>query len=103
MIILKIESKIKVNKIKEFEQAIEEFEIAQNLVTPGYRRNLFRNWKDSGDVLYTEEWQSEVKFKLHLQTNSFKALLGAMKLLGEIQTAQVVTSSKIQTLEKFNK
>jgi len=101
MIILKIESKINLNKMNEFEQAIEEFEIAQNRKSAGYSRSLFRNWKNTGGVLYTEEWQSEVKFKNHLQTDSFKALLGAMKLLGDIQTTQVITSNNIQTLDKY--
>ena len=101
MIILKIESKINLNKMEEFEQAIEQFEIAQGKKSSGYQRNLFRNWNNTDNVLYTEEWQSEVKFKNHLQTDQFKALLGAMKLLGDIKTAQVVTSSKIQSLDKY--
>jgi quinol monooxygenase YgiN len=47
---------------------------------------------------YIEEWKSMPALEVHLQCERFKALFGAMKVLGEIDYAKIIQASQEQDL-----
>jgi len=87
----------------EFGQAVDHFLFSNRERLPGCHQHIYHKWRDTHTVYYIEEWQSEERFKEHLHSNRFKSLIGAMKVLGEIQMAQVITGGQICKLEKYIK
>ncbi len=85
----------------EFEQAVDHFVFTDRKRLPGCHQHIYRKVRDAYTVFYMEEWKSEKRLKRHLQSDRFKALLGAMKVLGDIQKAQVITARQIYKLEKY--
>ena len=48
---------------------------------------------------YLEQWESRQNLDAHIQTERFEMLIGAMKVLGEIQLAQIREIENSQTLK----
>ena len=98
MVILKIQTTIFPEKMAEFEQAMDHMLQYDETKKLKYLKGFYQEWHNPNAFFYLEEWESEKKLKHHLQSDSFKAFLGAMKVLGEIVSAKVIHTSQIEEL-----
>jgi len=98
MVILKIQTTIFPEKMTEFEQAMNhllQFDEEKKLK---YLKGFYQEWHNPNAFFYLEEWENDAKLQLHLKSESFKAFIGAMKVLGEIVSAKVIHTSQIEDL-----
>jgi len=98
MILLLISAEIKPHRRLEFEQAagmiLEGQDYPKECLTFALNQQLDQQNRYS----YTEEWQSREALDSHLQCDDFRALLGAMKVLGEIRNARIITSESVESM-----
>lgn len=98
MVILKIQTTIFPEKMAEFEQAMNHLLHYDETKKMKYLKGFYQEWHNPNAFFYLEEWESDTKLKHHLKSDSFKAFLGAMKVLGEIVSAKVIHTSQIEDL-----
>ena len=82
----------------EFEQAMNHLLHYDETKKLKYLKGFYQEWHNPNTFFYLEEWESNDKLQHHLQSDSFKAFLGAMKVLGEIVSAKVIHASQIEDL-----
>lgn len=93
MIYLKIRVRINPIKQNEFDQAVAHLLESVNCNGRHFEFDLTKSVDDSTLYLYTEEWQDKEALHEHLSTDIFHALLGAMKVLGDIIDSRIIYSS----------
>jgi len=101
MVFLKIVTTIQADKMVEFEQAVDYILKSDRSGPESIHRGLYRDWRCHNALLYLEEWQTMKDLKNHMSGDLFKSLLGAMKVLGSITSAEVISSNSVETLEKI--
>ena len=101
MIQLQISVEINPHKRLEFEQAacmmLEGKSISQRWLSYA----LYQQLEHHNLYYYTEEWQSRKALDSHMASDDFHALLGAMKVLGKILEARIVTSDRVETFSSI--
>jgi quinol monooxygenase YgiN len=98
MVFLKIQTNIYPEKIAEFEQAMKHLLHKDDPKKQNYIKGFYKDWNNPNAFFYLEEWESEAKLKSHMESDSFKAFIGAMKVLGEIENAKIIHASQIDDL-----
>lgn len=98
---LKIKVKIDSNKQVEFEQTLQRMFDESYFKSIDFKCELVQVLRDKTNYFYTETWKSETKFNQHKNTDKFRALLGAMKVLGEIIDARIIYSNKEENLKQI--
>ena len=98
MIILKICGEISPGKRHEFEQAVLAMLRTMLPVKEMPLRKLYQELGYQNRFCYLEEWASREKLEAHIQTDSFKALLGAMQVLGDITEAKIISSVRSEDM-----
>ena len=99
MTILKICGEISPSKRHEFEQAVQAL-LKSNL--PGKETSggkLYQELGHQNHFCYLEEWPSRKKLDARIQTDGFKALLGAMQVLGDVTEARIILSDHTEALD----
>ena len=91
--------RIPAHKKREFELAMSDLIDSEQTVQGRLSRSISRDMQDEGVFWYTESWEDHSAMELHLASTDFHALLGAMKVLGEIREAQVITSDHVERFE----
>ena len=95
MYILQIKIDVTPSNQREFEHAVShiltlmphseqiKWEISKEMCRP----NMFT---------YSVEWETEEQMQQHFQHEDFRTLMGAMKALGSIKNARIVTSDSVR-------
>jgi len=96
MVILKIQAKIFPEKLTEFEQAMKHLLHHDDPKKQNYKKGFYKDWNNPTAFFYLEEWESEEKMQQHMQSDSFKSFMGAMKVLGDVVSAKVIHTSQIE-------
>ena len=100
MIIVQIQTNIHPDKMTEFSQAIDYILFGRKSGDKRCR-SCYRKWDDENTFFYQEEWESMNELKSYMKGDHFKSLFGAMKVLGEVTMAQIITTERIEKLENF--
>ena len=96
---LEIMIQIKPEKQQEFVQAVDELRpAAQAGDDPAGVSGLFNRTGAKDRFLWLERWETLGALSDRLASDSFRALLGAIRVLGELQEARVVTSEESDQL-----
>ena len=98
MIQLKIKVQIHPNKLTEFEQAVTHLLNSEKTACEKCRYDLTKSLDDDLLYIYTEEWDNKEQLNRHIEADGFHALLGAMKVLGDIIDSKIIYSSSEQEL-----
>ena len=85
MVLLKILVAIKPQKRTEFLQAMQSLVLAAPPEPGCIERVVYQRIDDENAYCCLEVWESEEKMAVHLCTDRFKALLGAVQVLGEMK------------------
>ena len=94
MILIKIEAEISPPKQVEFEQAIRFIIDAKINDKAKHHCRVFQNIHKNNTFIYMEEWDNEAAIRDYMDTDGFKSLIGSMKVLGEITSAELIDSEK---------
>ena len=101
MVILKISTTIHVDKMVEFEQAVDNILQSDKTSRESVYRGMYRDWQNDNALMYLEEWKTNEELQKHISSDLFKSLLGAMKVLGDVTSAEIITSQSVNQLEKI--
>ena len=101
MVFLIIETTIQADKMLEFEQAIDYIMQTDKINQGCLKRGMYHEYQGANHLLYLEEWKTGEELQKHISSDLFKSLLGAMKVLGEVTTAQIISSRTVYPLEKY--
>jgi quinol monooxygenase YgiN len=101
MELLKITTNIHEDKMVEFGQAVDYIMHSNKIGHGCLSRGIYREFHGDNILLYMEEWKTSEQLKNHISSDLFKSLLGAMKVLGDVTTAEIVSSRSVQNLEKY--
>lgn len=85
MVLLKIAVEIKPQKRTEFLQAMQSLILAAPRELGCLERFVYQRIDDENAYCCLEVWESQEKMVAHLNTDRFKALLGAVQVLGEMK------------------
>ena len=85
MVILKLVAEITPHKKKEFLQAMQSLVVAAPAEEGCLERVVYQRIDDEYSFCCLETWKSQQSLEAHLSTDHFKALLGAMQVLGELK------------------
>jgi quinol monooxygenase YgiN len=85
MILLKIAVEIKPQKRTEFLQAMQSLILAAPPEPGCLERVVYQRIDDENAYCCLQVWESQEKMAAHLSTDRFKALLGAIQVLGEMK------------------
>ena len=99
MTILKICGEISPGKRHEFEQAVQTMLKSTLPAKQMPVGTLYQELGQHNRFCYLEEWSSRERLEAYLQTDSFKALLGAMLVLGEITEAKIIALGRTEELD----
>ena len=99
MVILKISTTIHVDKMVEFEQAVDYILQSDKNSRESIYRGMYRDWQNDNALMYLEEWETNEELQKHISSDLFKSLLGAMKVLGDVTSAEIISSQSVQQLE----
>ena len=95
MHILKIEIDVSPPKQKEFEHAVSHM-----LFSPPHpdqmKCEISKEMCRPNTFIYTEEWENEEQMRQHFQHEDFRSLMGAMKALGTITDARIISSKSVK-------
>ena len=61
--------------------------------------SIYQDLFDKNCFCYLEEWDNRKNLDEHIQSERFEMLIGAMKVLGEIQSAEIHEFENAQQLE----
>ena len=64
----------------------------------GNNHQIASDIKDPGLIYYSEEWEYRERLQSYLKCEAFKGLIGAMKVLGDIQYATVISSNRVEDI-----
>ena len=102
MFTLKIIVNVSPYKKLEFENAVTELiskiKVGTNNLSNGIKKDL----KDETIYYFEEIWKSKEKMEEHFQSEIFQTIIGAMKVLGEIISAKIITSEKEEKINITN-
>jgi quinol monooxygenase YgiN len=101
MVILKIATTIHVDKMVEFEQAVDYILQSDKTSRESIYRGMYRDWQRNNALMYLEEWKTNEELQKHISSDLFKSLLGAMKVLGDVTSAEIISSQSVQQLENI--
>ena len=99
MILLQICTEIKPHKRREFEHAASMMMQWQEQTDACVSAALSQRLDKENIYNYMEEWQNRTALDQHMVSDDFRALLGAMKVLGEIRDARIVTTDDVEPLK----
>ena len=103
MLVIKVSAEILPQKRQEFLQFIEAMIMKAQEHGEEFSRAIYEEIGRQNIFCYLEEWTSRESLEVHLKTDRFQALIGAMELLGQIQDFKIITSSRIEGLETLNR
>lgn len=99
MLLLRICVRIASHKRREFELATRDFLQSEGSLKGRISQSFSSDMQEDGIFWYTESWEDQSAMESHLGSTGFRALLGAMKVLGEVREAQVITSDHVERFE----
>lgn len=100
MTILSVRFSILPDKLREFEQAVGWLSETRGLHQGTDRVRLYRRWGcERAEFLYQEILPEGEDVQEHLDSEKFRTLLGAIKVLGEIGRASVITAREARSIE----
>ncbi|KPK28940.1 MAG: hypothetical protein AMJ61_00060 [Desulfobacterales bacterium SG8_35_2] len=99
MIVVKIRVAVHPDKRKEFEQAAQWLIDSQPKEEGNVLKSIHQDLCDRNAFYYLEEWNSRKSFKAHFRSDEFRALLGGMKVLGEITEAKILSGVREEELK----
>lgn len=85
MVLLKIVVVIKPQKRTEFLQAMQSLILAAPPESGCIERAVYQRIDDENAYCCLQVWESQEKMAAHIGTDRFKALLGAVQVLGEMK------------------
>ncbi len=102
MLTLRIIVKVSHYKQLEFENAITGF-VSKVITDSNNPSNDIKKDLTDGSIYYFEEvWKSKELLDKHFKSEIFQIILGAMMVLGEIISAEIITSEKEKTIDLGN-
>jgi quinol monooxygenase YgiN len=98
MVQLEIIFQIWPHKQTEFIQAVKDLCDHSLNQKKGTHLGIYQALIDENLYCYLEEWDSRKNLDTHIQTERFEMLIASMKVLGEIQQAQIHEFGKTQNV-----
>ena len=99
MHILSLCVKVRSRNLGEFEQALPGLLDATSVAPGRISRSLTKDMLEPCFFWYREEWKNIGAMELYARGAGFRKLLGAMKVLGDICEASVVSSDHLKRLD----
>jgi quinol monooxygenase YgiN len=93
MILLKIVIEIKPQKKTEFLQTMNSLILTAPPEEGCSKRTVYQRLNDENAYCCVQTWNSKEKLERYMSTDRFKALQGAMQLLGEVKELSMNTLS----------
>ena len=90
MILVKICVEVLPQKRKEFEQAAQWLVKSEGGEKGNLLKTIYQELGNPNAFYYLEEWDTREHFEVHFHSDSFRALIGGMKVLGEITGAKII-------------
>ena len=87
------------DKRQEFEQAAQWLIESQPKEKGNSLKSIYQDLCKPNTFYYLEEWDSRKNLQAHIQTDNFRALLGGMKVLGEITEAKIISGAREEEFE----
>ncbi len=99
MITLLVRFSILPDKLREFEQTVDWLNRSEVELQEAEQGRLYRRWgSEKAEFLYMEVLAEGEDVQAHLDSERFRTLLGAVKVLGEIARAGVMTTREIRPI-----
>jgi quinol monooxygenase YgiN len=96
--LLEIEFTLLPQKRREFAQSLE---LLSGLGRGLIRRSIYLDRDEPDRVLWVEEWSNRQALESHLETGSFRALVGGLRVLGNVHDCRLVDfSSNVTTVSE---
>lgn len=99
MIVVRILVEVLSHKRQEFEQAAQWLIESHPKEEGNILKSIYQDLYKPNSYYYLEEWDSREHFEAHFQSGNFRALLGGMKVLGEIIEAKLISGAREEELE----
>jgi len=99
MYMLRISVSVAPTKRYEFEHAVHDLLNATSNYCGRKSRAMSRDVLDQNLFWYHENWESQEAMTAYFEEVGFRQLLGAMKVLGEIRVAEIITSQEVRNFE----
>lgn len=97
MFLLKIVVAIKPQKRTEFLQTMNSLILTAPPEEGCTKRAVYQRHNDENAYCYVQTWDAKEKLEAHVRTDRFKALLGAMQVLGEVKELSMDTLNPATT------
>ena len=97
MVGLEIIVKVLPEKRHEFVQTFQLFSKPERRHGACLSQNLFEDARESQRFLWIEQWNNQEILEEHVKTERFRAVLGAIEVLADLQSLKVV---RYVTIEK---
>ena len=98
MVGLEINASIKPEQRHEFLQTIEMFRCQLDEDTTCISCSIFETIGKPNQFLWVEKWSDQGQLDDYLQTDRFKALLGAIRVLGGLDSLQITEFKELNDL-----
>ena len=102
MFTLKIIVKVSQYKQLEFENAITELVGRVKADANNLSNCIKKDMTDSCVYYFEEIWKSKKKMEEHFKSEIFQTIIGAMRVLGEIISAKIITSENEEEINITN-
>ena len=86
MVGVEIHIRLEKEKRYEFLQAVRFCSLKCKEISACIEQMLYENVFEEGRFMWVEHWDNAESLKTHLQSDPFRALLGAVDVLGQIET-----------------
>ena len=94
MVGIEISVEVKPEKRDEFLQAVDTLRPLGEEGKQCESQEIFEDHGQRNRFLWVERWQDNEMLQARLRSDRFRALLGAVKVLGTVEDLQVVVSSR---------
>jgi len=102
MFTLKIIVNVTPYKKLEFENALTELISKIKVNTNNFSNGVKKDLTDDTLYYFEESWKSKKKMEEHFQSELFQTIIGAMRVLGEIISAKIITSENEEEINITN-
>jgi len=102
MFTLKITVNVSHYKKLEFENALNELISKVKISSYNISNGIKKNLTDDTIYYFEEVWNSRHKMEEHFNSEIFQTIIGAMRVLGEIISAKIITSKNEEETNLIN-
>ena len=98
MIGLVIRARVEPHQRQELMQMFKEISRPDRLPTACLERRIYEESDLPTNLLLVEHWSEKTRLNSHLSSDQFRALIGAVKVLGKLLDVRIFEATSIQNL-----